>query len=794
MDFIISFLFTNPLVPYALGGIGLLVAYRLIAPRLRITVPGGGGLSTDAILGKLLGPRYAEAKLQKTIHNFKRDGQYLGAGKLLEEKGRLPEAAEAYIEGQEYWAAAATLERLGKTERAADLYLQAGDHKKAAQMLADAGKHARAAVLFLERGNTLEAARLFGLAAQWDKAADLYAKGGYPLRAAEAYEKVGEYLKAAECYEKHFMENVSFSTTYSQTAPSVDQKSALHAGRLYEKAGDLNKALSVYNKGQYFKPAASVCQRLGQHGKAAELFLRAEDPQSAAEAFDKAGDTVQASTLRGEVSLKQGRLAEAAAYFQKGQDYLRAAELFESQGMLAEAAGAYEAGESWAAAGAVYIRAGLKDRAARSFERAGDYETAARLFEEAGQGQKSMELYERAGFTFKSGEAAARAGLREKAIALLQRVNPGDENYRPAAELLARLFIEGGMPGLAVERIQKALGNEGVSAPTIELYYWLAMGHEAAGRAKEALDVYRKVMAEDLMFKDVERRVTRLEAGGAPLTPPPTAARPQAAPGAIAPPASRQPATAADRAKPPRFVCKEEIGRGPLGVVFRAEDQVDGRSVALRLLPPELVQGPEVLRSLGTGLKVVAAVSHPNLVKVLGLIQLDGKPALITEFVKGHNFAEALKSGHKATVQQVHGVARIVSQALTFLHEKGIVHGSVQPSNMMVANGIIKLADLGLASLARSVAPSLDYREPGAPNDIAADLYALAATLYHLLTGIHPRSKPQGAGLPLPSSLASGVSEALDKLLLRALHPRRELRFASAEEIQRELKDMVRLV
>jgi len=209
---------------------------------------------------------------------------------------------------------------------------------------------------------------------------------------------------------------------------------------------------------------------------------------------------------------------------------------------------------------------------------------------------------------------------------------------------------------------------------------------------------------------------------------------------------------------------------------------------------PELVSGPEALRTLGGELKAISALSHPNLVKVLGLIQLEGKPALISEFVQGRNFAEALKTGHKMTVQQVHGLGRIVSQTLVFLHEKGIVHGSVQPSNMMVSSGIIKLADLGLARLARSVAASLDYREPGAPNDVAADLYALAATLYHLLTGIHPRSRPQGAGLPLPSTLASGVSEALDKLLLRALHPRRELRFASAEEILRELKDMVRLV
>jgi hypothetical protein len=65
--------------------------------------------------------------------------------------------------------------------------------------------------------------------------------------------------------------------------------------------------------------------------------------------------------------------------------------------------------------------------------------------------------------------------------------------------------------------------------------------------------------------------------------------------------------------------------------------------------------------------------------------------------------------------------------------------------------------------------------------------------MYHLLTGTHPLSQPQGAGLPLPSKLAPGVPEAMDKLLLRGLHPRPELRLAGAEDLQRELREMVKI-
>jgi len=65
--------------------------------------------------------------------------------------------------------------------------------------------------------------------------------------------------------------------------------------------------------------------------------------------------------------------------------------------------------------------------------------------------------------------------------------------------------------------------------------------------------------------------------------------------------------------------------------------------------------------------------------------------------------------------------------------------------------------------------------------------------MYHLLTGTHPRSQPQGVGLPLPSGLAAGVPESMDKLLLRALHPRPELRPAGADAFLQELRDMVKI-
>ncbi|HSD66623.1 MAG TPA: hypothetical protein VLF95_07970, partial [Vicinamibacteria bacterium] len=164
MGFLFS-LFDNPYVPWIVGLVALFVAYRFLADRVRLRVP-GGSLSREDVLSKVLGSGFTEKKLAREVARLKKQDNHLAAGKLLEDAGRLAEAADTYLEGQEHWAAASTFEKLGRAERAAELYLQAGDHKKGAALFTAAGKPARAAALFLEKGNNLEAARLFALAGQ----------------------------------------------------------------------------------------------------------------------------------------------------------------------------------------------------------------------------------------------------------------------------------------------------------------------------------------------------------------------------------------------------------------------------------------------------------------------------------------------------------------------------------------------------------------------------------------------------------------------------------------------------
>ncbi len=736
-------------------------------------------------LRRLFGFGEDKSQVEAEARRLLEEGQALQAGRLLEEHQLLDQAVDTYMAGGEYRAAADVLTRLGRRDEA----LAARRGASAPATPGRAAQVQKEAEALLQRGNTLDAARLFAQAGQWTRAADLYARAGFPLRAAEAYERAGDLRRAAESYERHAAEALAGG---GGTRPEGRERQAtLRGGQLFARLGQADRALALLVRGGHFAAAAESCVALGRFGEAAELYLRAEALDKAADAWERAGERARAALLRGELLLRAERPAEAAAQFLEGRDFYRAAELYESLARPGDAAAAYEAGGAMSEAGQAFLQAGQKARAAAAFERGHKPERAAELREELGELGPASALYERAERLFDAGRTAALSGDARRAISLLQRVEADDPRHAEAAERLAELFLDAGLPRLALERAQLVLDERPPSLATVGLHYWLARAKEALGDAPGALEVYRTILALDFAYRDAAARARGLEPVQAPPAPAPAPVAPAAAPPVAAASAPAIPRVAVEPGAAPRFTPRERIGQDSLGEVLRAED-AEGRGVALRVLRCETLD-ERVLRGLLGDVARARQLSHPNLAKVIALEEHFGRPCLVTELVKGTNMATFLERDQRLSVKRCHALGRALALALAYVHGKRLVHGALRPASVVVVSGIVKLADLGLGPVYRAALAPDAYRAPEDAFDVAGDVFALGATLYHLLTGCAPPRAHAAAPVlpPTPSDLVAGIPKSFDVLLLRALAPRPEARFKGARELVQAFDAMV---
>ncbi len=204
--------------------------------------------------------------------------------------------------------------------------------------------------------------------------------------------------------------------------------------------------------------------------------------------------------------------------------------------------------------------------------------------------------------------------------------------------------------------------------------------------------------------------------------------------------------------------------------------------MALRLLPAELAQDKALYQALVADLKAASRIAHPGSVRVLGVAVVSGQRCVITDYVVGPSCAGPLQKGRRMPLPQVLGLGEQIASVLETVHRQGLFHGSVQPSNILIASGKFLLADLGLGRAALRLSPG-HYRAKEARLDAAGDIFSLAASLYHLLTG----RRPQGPDIEPPSRLVAGTPPGIDAVLARALTSAPERRFASVSAFAAEL-------
>jgi serine/threonine-protein kinase len=258
----------------------------------------------------------------------------------------------------------------------------------------------------------------------------------------------------------------------------------------------------------------------------------------------------------------------------------------------------------------------------------------------------------------------------------------------------------------------------------------------------------------------------------------------------------------------------QRIGRGPMGTVFKAAQLSMHRDVALKILHPELSQDRDAVERFLQEARAGGRCSHPNLIRIYDMNQVDNHCFIAMEFVPGGDAEALLEREGPLPVQQLLHMADQAAAGLAHAHSRSVVHRDIKPSNLLLAeDGRIKLSDLGLAkslqaaglsdsSSARTRVPDfahlppeqIDDAEPPGPR---ADIYSLAATCHHLLTGVPPFRADSLAELAHrirhqpPRSVRvyrDDVPPALDHLILRAMAKEPGQRFVSSDALREALE------
>ena len=255
----------------------------------------------------------------------------------------------------------------------------------------------------------------------------------------------------------------------------------------------------------------------------------------------------------------------------------------------------------------------------------------------------------------------------------------------------------------------------------------------------------------------------------------------------------------------------EELGRGGMGIVYKAQDERLHRVVALKLLPLGLGSDDLERARFIQEARAASALNHPNVCTVYDITDIDKSPCLVMEFVDGVTLGKKVPV---ASVNEAVEYATQIAEALAEAHARGIIHRDIKSDNIMVnAKGVVKVMDFGLARLhgaekltkTSTTVGTLAYMAPellrGVEADSRTDLFSLGAVLYEMLTGTRPflgeheaalmyeilNAEPKpviGYRQDVPAPLLAVISDLLQK------DP--EKRMSSASETARRLRESMK--
>ena len=259
-----------------------------------------------------------------------------------------------------------------------------------------------------------------------------------------------------------------------------------------------------------------------------------------------------------------------------------------------------------------------------------------------------------------------------------------------------------------------------------------------------------------------------------------------------------------------RYEIQSLLGEGGMGAVYKALDREVERTVALKLIRPELASNPSILARFKQELLTAHQVTHKNVIRIYDLAEAEGVKFITMEFVEGSDLRRILVENGKLQPEQAIEIIRQVCKALDAAHSAGVIHRDLKPQNIMRESktGRILVMDFGLARTIEgdgmtqtgALLGTIEYMSPeqsmGKSLDQRSDIFAVGLIFYELLTGKTPYKadtamasllrRNQERAVPaaeLDTSIPKGLSDIVSKCLERDL----EHRYQSAQEILNDL-------
>ena len=265
-----------------------------------------------------------------------------------------------------------------------------------------------------------------------------------------------------------------------------------------------------------------------------------------------------------------------------------------------------------------------------------------------------------------------------------------------------------------------------------------------------------------------------------------------------------------------RYEIVAELGRGAMGSVFKALDPLVGRTVALKTIHSAALEGEhseEYRARFYREASACGVLAHPAIVPVFDVVEHEGAPFLVMEFVDGRTLADALKKGERFTLDRVCEIGQQLAEALGYAHRQGVIHRDIKPANILLTSRQVygserpRITDFGIAKLAASEitttgqllgTPSFMPPEQftGAPIDGRADLFSLGVILYALATGEQPFPGETMTAVSYkivytepvpPAKLNPTIPAGLEAVILKCLAKNPANRYQTGEALAQDL-------